>query len=118
MCINLCRCKQEVERLRKDVLKQSLKDGGKDSQYVNTPSCQVHSVFSFKWSSYFIIRMKIGRLDTLERQIMKNCLELRSTGTHQIYLITAKVWEVNMEIVVNKLNLTLIIKTDPKIISS
>jgi len=34
------RCKQEVERLRKDVLKQSLKDGGKDSQYVNTPSCQ------------------------------------------------------------------------------
>ena len=47
MCINLCRCKQEVERLRKDVLKQSLKDGGKDSQYVNTPSCQVHSVVFF-----------------------------------------------------------------------
>ena len=37
----LCRCKNEVERLRSEVLKQSLQDGGSDSQYVNTPSCQV-----------------------------------------------------------------------------
>ena len=37
----VCRCKNEVERLRDEVLKQSLDNGGSDSQYVNTPSCQV-----------------------------------------------------------------------------
>ena len=39
--IYVCSCGREVERLRREVLRQNLEDGGADSQYVNTPSCQV-----------------------------------------------------------------------------
>ena len=34
------RCRQEVESVRQELLAASLKEGGEDSQYVNTPSCQ------------------------------------------------------------------------------
>ena len=33
-------CRQEVEAVRERVLASSLRGGGEDSQYVNTPSCQ------------------------------------------------------------------------------
>ena len=33
-------CRREVETLREKMLRLSLRNGGKDSQYVNTPSCQ------------------------------------------------------------------------------
>ena len=36
------RCKQEVERLRVEMMMQSISDGGSYSQYVNTPTCQVN----------------------------------------------------------------------------
>ena len=34
------RCRQEVEAVRRELLAASLREGGEDSQYVNTPSCQ------------------------------------------------------------------------------
>ena len=34
------RCRQAVEAVRQDLLASSLREGGQDSQYVNTPSCQ------------------------------------------------------------------------------
>jgi len=34
------RCKHEVERLREDIMRQSISNGGSYSQYVNTPTCQ------------------------------------------------------------------------------
>ena len=33
-------CRQEVEAVRQELLASSLREGGEDSQYVNTPSCQ------------------------------------------------------------------------------
>ena len=36
------RCKEEVERLGRDVSTQSLLNGGTHAQYVNTPTCQVN----------------------------------------------------------------------------
>ena len=33
-------CRKEVEEVRERLLAASLKEGGEDSQYVNTPSCQ------------------------------------------------------------------------------
>ena len=34
------RCREEVEAVREDLLVSSQREGGQDSQYVNTPSCQ------------------------------------------------------------------------------
>ena len=34
------RCREEVEAVREELLASSLREGGEDSQYVNTPSCQ------------------------------------------------------------------------------
>ena len=33
-------CRRALEELRQDLLASSLREGGEDSQYVNTPSCQ------------------------------------------------------------------------------